>query len=264
MQRRKFLSATLASSAVALAQRGSAQESPARAREFYLIRRYNLVNGPQTQLTEHYFADALIPALTRMSLGPIGAFSLTYGPETPAYYLLVPGVSSETLAEIDLRLAQDAEFTRAAEPFWSAPASAPAFTRVESSLLIAFEGWPKLTPPPASAAKAKRIFQMRTYESPSFADHVRKVEMFNNGEFAIFQAAGFHPVFFGDALVDSRMPKLTYMLSLDGVDQLDAKWSAFGSNPDWKKLSSNPRYAFEPIVSSITNLILTPLTCSQL
>lgn len=264
MQRRKFLSASLASSAVALAQRGSAQSSPAPSREFYLIRRYNLVNGPQTQLTEHYFADALIPALTRAGLGPIGAFTLTYGPETPAYYMLVPGASVDALAGLDPRLAQDAEFMRAAEPFWSAPASAPAFTRVESSLLVAFEGWPKLTPPPASATKAKRIFQMRTYESPSFADHVRKVEMFNNGEFAIFQTAGFRPVFFGDALVDSRMPKLTYMLSLDGVDQLDAKWSAFGSNPDWKKLSSNPRYAFEPIVSSITNLILTPLACSQL
>ncbi len=264
MQRRQFVSASLASSALALAQRGAAQTPAAHARDFYLIRRYSLVNGPQTQLTERYFADALIPALTRIGLGPIGAFSLAYGPQTPAYYLLAPGSSVDALAQLDLRLAQDAEFLRAAEPFWSAPATAPAFDRVESSLLIAFEGWPKLTPPPASATKARRIFQMRTYESPSFADHVRKVEMFNNGEFAIFQAAGFHPVFFGDALVDSRMPKLTYMLSLDGTDQLDAKWAAFGSNPDWKKLSSNPRYAFEPIVSSITNLILNPLTCSQL
>ena len=264
MQRRQFVSASLASSALALARRGFGQTSPAHSREFYLIRRYSLVNGPQTQLTEHYFADALIPALTRAGLGPVGAFSLAYGPQTPAYYLLAPGSSAEALAELDLRLAEDSEFLRAAEPFWSAPAKEPAFDRVESSLLIAFEGWPKLTPPPASATKTKRIFQMRTYESPSFADHVRKVEMFNNGEFAIFQTAGFHPVFFGDALVDSRIPKLTYMLSLDGVDQLDAKWSAFGSNPDWKKLSSNPRYAFEAIVSSITNLILTPLTCSQI
>ncbi len=264
MQRRQFLSASLASSALALAQRGSAQTSPTHSREFYLIRRYDLVNGPQTQLTEHYFADALIPALTRMGLGPIGAFSLAYGPQTPAYYLLASGSSVDALAEVDLRLAQDAEFMRAAEPFWSAPAKEPAFERVESSLLIAFEGWPKLTPPPASATKAKRIFQMRTYESPSFADHVRKVEMFNNGEFAIFQTVGFHPVFFGDALIDSRMPKLTYMLSLDGVDELDAKWAAFGSNPDWKKLSSDPHYAFEPIVSNITNLILNPLACSQI
>jgi hypothetical protein len=263
MKRRDFLSTSLAASALSLGSRGSAQAA-AGAREFYLIRRYDLVNGPQTKLTDSYFSDALVPALSRMGLGPIGAFSLAYGPETPACVLLIPGSSVDALAQLDLRLAQDAEFMKAAESFWSAPASAPAFQRVESSLLIAFEGWPKLTPPPMSAAKTKRIFQLRTYESPSFAAHVRKVEMFNSGEFEIFKAAGFHPVFFGDALVDTRMPKLTYMLGLEGVDQLDAKWAAFASNPDWKKLSSSPRYAYEPIVSSITNLILTPLAASQL
>ena len=264
MHRRKFLASTLATSALAMGRPGPAQPAAGGAREFYLIRKYNLVNGPQTKLAESYFADALIPAATRMGLGPVGAFSLAYGPETPAYVTLIPGASVDALAQLPLRLAQDAEFMKAAEPFWSAPASAPAFQRVESSLLIAFEGWPKLTPPPASATKAKRIFQLRTYESPSFAAHVRKVEMFNSGEFEIFKIAGFHPVFFGDALVDTRMPKLTYMLSLNGVDELDAKWAAFGSNPDWKKLSSSPRYAYEPIVSSITNLILTPLGASQL
>jgi hypothetical protein len=264
MQRRDFLATSLATSALALSREGAAQPAPAHGREFYLIRRYNMVNGPQTKLTESYFSDALIPALTRMGLGPTGAFSLAYGPETPAYVALIPGASVDALAQLDLRLAEDAEFMKAAELFWGAPAIAPAFQRMESSLLIAFEGWPKLTPPPTSATKAKRIFQLRTYESPSLAAHVRKVEMFNSGEFEIFKTAGFHPVFFGDALVDTRMPKLTYMLSLDGVDQLDAKWAAFGSNPDWKKLSSSPRYAYEPIVSSITNLILTPLAASQL
>ncbi|MGB6689980.1 MAG: NIPSNAP family containing protein [Terracidiphilus sp.] len=264
MKRRQFLMSSLATSSLAIAGSGLGQSATAGAREFYLLRRYDLVNGPQTKLTESYFSDALIPALTRMGLGPIGAFSLAYGPETPAYVALIPGASVYALAQLDLRLAQDAEFMKAAEPFWSAPASAPAFQRVESSLLIAFEGWPKLTPPPMSATKAKRIFQLRTYESPSFAAHVRKVEMFNSGEFEIFKTAGFHPVFFGDALVDTRMPKLTYMLSLNGVGELDAKWAAFGSNPDWKKLSSSPRYAYEPIVSSITNLILTPLGASQL
>lgn len=264
MRRRQFLSASLATSALALTQRGSAQSAPAHAREFYLIRRYNMQSGPQTALTEKYFSEALIPALIRMGMGPVGALRLEYGPETPDFYALIPGPSADALAELDLRLAQDSEFMKAAEPFWSAPANAPAFLRVETQLLVAFEGWPKLVPPPATATKGKRIFQLRTYESPSFADHVRKVEMFNNGEFEIFKTAGFHPVFFGDVLVGPRMPKLTYMLSLDGVEQLDAKWDNFRNDPAWKKLSSNPRYAFEPIVSDIDNLLLSPMSCSQI
>ncbi len=264
MQRRHFLSASLATSALALAQSGEAQTSTKHPREFYQIRRYALESGPQTALTEGYLGDALIPALTRMGMGPIGAFRLDIGPETPVFYALIPGPSIESLAQLDLRLAEDADFQRAAAPFRNAPATAPAFQRVDVSLLAAFEGWPKLTPPPATATKAKRIFQLRTYESPSDRDHVRKVEMFHAGEFEIFKNAGFHPVFFGDTLVGPRMPNLTYMLSLESTSDLDARWDAFRNDPDWKKLSADPRFSYEAIVSNISNLILSPLSVSQI
>ena len=228
------------------------------------MRRYTLLNGPQTALTERYFADALIPALSRMGMGPVGAFRLDFGPETPAFYLLIPGPSVEALAELDLHLAEDADFMKAAEPFWNATAAAPAFQRVECSLLAAFEGWPKLTPPASAATKGKRIFQLRTYESPSNGDHVRKVEMFHSGEFEIFLNAGFHPVFFADTLLGSRMPNLTYMLSFADTAELDAKWEIFRNDPAWKKLSTSPRYATNQLVTNITNLILSPLACSQI
>jgi hypothetical protein len=233
-------------------------------REFYQLRRYFLQSGPQQKLTETYLSGALIPALTRMGMGPVGAFRVDIGPETPTYDILIPASDLAALAEVDLHLAQDTEFLKAADPFWSAPATAPAFQRVEYSLLSAFEGWPKLTPPPSSATKAKRIFQLRTYESPSYKDHVVKVQMFHSGEFEIFAKAGFHMVFFGDALAGPRMPNLTYMLSFADSTELDAKWDIFRNDPDWKKLSADPRFAYEAIVSNITNLILSPLEASQI
>jgi hypothetical protein len=262
--RRQFLAASLATSAVALAPDLKAQAPANRSREFYQLRRYELQTGPQTKLTESYFGDALIPALNRMGMNSIGAFRLDIGPETPTFYLLIPGSSIEALAQVELRLVQDAEFLKAAEPFWNAPATSTSFQRVESSLMAAFEGWPKLTPPASSATKGKRIFQLRTYESPSNQDHVRKVEMFHSGEFDIFKNAGFHPVFFGDTLIGSRMPNLTYMLSFADIDELNAKWDVFRNDPAWKKLSAAPRFSYEQIVSSITNLILSPLTASQI
>jgi hypothetical protein len=264
MQRRQFLAATLAASATAAARRTTAQAPANGTRDFYLLRRYQLKTGPELKLTENYFAAALIPALGRVSLGPTGAFRLDYGSETPAYYLLIPGPSVEMLAELDLRLARDAEFLAAATPFWNATAVAPAFERVESWLLAAFEGWPRVTPPAAAASKGKRILQLRTYESPSNGEHVRKVEMFHSGEFEIFKAAGFHPVFFGDTLVGSRIPSLTYMLSFGDMAELEAKWDVFRSDPAWKKLSADPRFAFDPIVMNISNLMLSPLDCSQI
>jgi len=264
MHRRHFLAATLAASAAA-ATRTAPGEAPASSnREFYLLRRYQLRTGLDLKLTENYFAGALIPALGRMSLGPVAALKLDVGPETPAYYLLIPGASIEILAELDLRLAQDGEFLAAAVPFWNATAGSPAFERMESWLLKAFEGWPRITPPASAAAKSNRIFQLRTYESPSDGEHVRKVEMFHSGEFEIFKAAGFHPVFFGDTLIGSRMPSLTYMLSFADTAELEAKWDAFRSAPAWKKLSADPRYAFDQIVTNVSNLMLSPLGCSQI
>lgn len=262
MDRRQFLSASLAASGAALA--GSVPAHAAPAREYYQIRRYSLTSGPQLKLTENYLSGALIPALTRMGIDRVGALRVDIGPETPTYYVLIPARDSAAAAEIDFRLAQDEQFLSAAVPFWSAPATSPAFQRVEYSLLAAFEGWPRLTPPTSSAAKAKRIFQLRTYESPSYNDHVVKIKMFHSGEFDIFAKSGFHMVFFGDTLVGSRMPNLTYMLSFADSAELDAKWDVFRNDPEWKKLSADPRFAFEPIVSNITNLILSPLDCSQI
>jgi hypothetical protein len=264
MERRQFLAASIAASAAALAGKATAQAPAPQAREFYQMRRYNLMSGPQLKLTESYFSDALIPAVTRLGMGPVGAFKLDIGQDTPAYYLLIPGSSVEALAELDLRLGKDADFLKVAEPFWNATAKAPAFQRVETSLMAAFEGWPKLTPPVSSATKGKRMFQMRTYESPSNGDHQRKVEMFHSGEFEIFLKAGFHPVFFGDTLAGSRMPNLTYMLSFADTAELEAKWNIFRTDPAWKKLSGSPRYAFDQIVTNISNLFLSPLECSQI
>ena len=264
MQRRQFVTSSLAASAAVLTERSGAEIPAQEERVFYELRRYQMQSGPQTKVTEAYVADALIPALNRLGSSPVGVFHVDIGPETPTMYVLIPGGSAESLVTADQKLVQDERFMQAAEPFWKAPAREPAFLRYESSLLSAFEGWPKLTVPAATAGKGKRIFQLRTYESPSNGAHVRKVEMFHHGEFEIFQKAGFHPVFFGDTLIGSRLPKLTYMLSFADLPELNAKWDVFRNDPEWKKLSGSPRYAYEAIVSNIDNLILSPTSFSQI
>ncbi len=264
MQRRDFLTSSLAAAAVALTPRDSRAQAPAgKAREYYELRKYQM-QSPQSKLLQSYLADALIPALNRLGFSPIGAFNLDIGPETPAMYLLIPSPSVESLVTVDLQLAKDEEFMKAAAPFWNAPAASPPFTRIESSLMIAFEGWPRLVVPPVTAQHGKRVFQLRTYESPSNQDHVRKVEMFHQGEFEVFQRSGFWQVFYGDTLIGPRLPQLTYMLSFPDLSEMDSKWNAFSNDPQWKKLSGLPRYSFEPIVSDVSNLVLKPASFSQI
>ncbi len=262
IHRRRFLTSSLAASALAAAPGMPAAETPSR--QYYELRRYHLISGPQQKLASGFIAEALIPALNRLGMNPVGAFDLYLGPETPALYVLIPGNSLETLATAELHLAQDEEYQRAGHDFLQAPAKEPPYERVDSSLMVAFEGYPKLTPPPVTAQHGARVFQLRTYESPSNHDHRVKVEMFNSGEFGVFERAGFWSVFYGDTLIGPRLPNLTYMLSFPDLAELNAKWKVFGADPEWKKLSSSPKFAYESIVSNISNLILNPTSFSQI
>ena len=134
MERRDFVRSTIAMAGVVLSGAdGVAMASSSR--EFYQLRKYALQTGPQLALAQNYFEHALIPALNRMGMTPVGAFKLDIGPETPTYYLLIPASSVDALVTADLRLTEDGEFMKASAPFWGAPASAPAFARVESWLL---------------------------------------------------------------------------------------------------------------------------------
>lgn len=269
MNRRNFLDTSVAASAVAI---GGVQSSTASqsmtgnsgSREYYELRRYQLRSGAEPKLLEKYLAETLIPGLNRLSLKPIGVFTLTLGPQTPAVYLLIPANSLDVLVNAESKLAADEEFLKSGSAFLSAPAKEPAYERVESSLMIAFEGWPKLVVPPATAQKSPRVFQLRTYESPSYKAHMTKIKMFHSGEFEIFRQAGFWQVFFGDTLIGPRLPNLTYMVGYPDLSDLNPKWNAFFANPEWKKLSSSPTFNYEPTVSNVTNLVLAPTSYSQI
>lgn len=269
MQRRKFLASSLAASAFAVrgadaylqAAEGSEK---AKDREFYQLRRYHLSGGPQRKLCDDFFRDALLPALNRLKIAPVGVFDLTFGPETPSIYVLMPSVSAEMLATVETDLAQDAEYMKLGAAFLNAPAQQPAFERMESSFLQAFAKWPRIVLPAATATRAMRIFELRIYEGASDQDHKRKVEMMQSGEAEIFAKAGVEQVFYSDTLIGTRLPNLTYMLAFDSLADRDKKWAAFRAADEWKALSTQPRYSFETIVSNITDLILTPTSYSQI
>lgn len=260
INRRDLISGGAMATAAVFTAQAEAQGGPSGAREYYLLRRYKMNSGPQTGTAAKYFQDALLPALGRMGMGPVGVMNLSYGAGTPTAMLLVASTDLTKLVQLDLLLAKDTAFTQAAAAFWSPAATAPPFERVSSSVSIAFEGYPKLTVP----AKGPRILQLRTYESPTQAAHLRKIEMFHNGEFKIFARTGSENVFFADDLIGNRGPSLTYMLAHKDLAAMDANWKAFLADPDWQKLSHEPRFSSEPIVSTVDNLVLTPTSYSQI
>ncbi|HXE15083.1 MAG TPA: NIPSNAP family protein [Bryobacteraceae bacterium] len=266
MNRRSFVRSSLGVPLAAAAGRmelDAAQQKGA-AREYYVLRRYHLTNGAQRSLTDPYLKNALVPGLNRLGIKPVGVFSVTIGPQSPATYVLLPSASLETLAMADLRLWDDQEYRKAGDDFLKIPAKDPAYVRVESSLMAAFEGKPTLVVPPVTADHGERLFELRTYESATDQDHRRKVEMFHSGEFDIFQRAGFWQVFYGDTLIGPNLPNLTYMIGFKNMADRDAKWKAFFTDPQWVKLSHSEKFSFEAIVSNVTNYVLTPAAFSQI
>jgi hypothetical protein len=267
MERRDFLVSSLAASAWAAAAPGNligAQEpAGAPTPEYYQLRIYRLRTS-QNKLVTGYLSDALVPALNRLGIKPVGVFTQSIGPETPSIYVLMPSVSAETLLNVESLLMRDEEYTKAGAAFLEAPAGDPAFVQIETRMMRALEKTPQLTVPAATAANSPRLFELRTYESPSMRDHVRKIEMMGNGETALLVQSGFWPVFYSDTLIGPRQPNLTYMIGFANLTERDKQWAALFASPEWKRLSSDPRYNFEGIVSNITNLILAPAPFSQI
>ncbi len=228
-------------------------------RDLIELRRYAVKDEAQKQGLVAFFRDAAIPALNRIGITPVGVFH----PEkdlSPVYVLL-RHATMESLVACNHKLLGNEELLSKGSEFLNATADKPAYQRMESALLLAFKGMPTLDTPVKSPG---RVLQLRIYESPSERTGQKKIEMFNDaGEIAIFRRAGLRPVFFGESLVGSKMPNLTYMLAFESPEELKANWAKFVADPEWKKISQMPEYSDKAIISGITNLILKPAECSQ-
>ncbi|MEJ5237143.1 MAG: NIPSNAP family protein [Limisphaera sp.] len=265
MQRREFLqSLGFASLGLSLSQLSArAAEAPqAPEREFYELRRYELRRGPMVRRLDEFLEQAALPAWNRVGIQRVGVFDVATGPDSPTRYVLLPCRSLAQWWEAQRVLATDPQVL--AHPFTQAPPDNPPYVRYESSLMIAFEGMPRLEVPPQTLERKGRIFELRIYESHSDRAHRKKVEMFDVGETALFKRTGLRPVFFGSTLVGARLPNLTYMLVFDDMAARDAAWRAFVADPEWKKLSTTPGYTDAEIVTNITNFFLRPLGYSQI
>lgn len=225
------------------------------------LKTWHLHNSPEKQSDRlsAYLETGLAPALARSGAALAGAFENVIGPGGPYLVTLAQYRSLGEMQSVLASLAGDEAHRRALEKLSSGPGL--PFVRVESSLLRSFEIMPE---PDVSAAPRARVFELRTYESQTFVTLARKVRMFNGGEAQIFKRLGMRPVFFGETIVGARQPNLVYMLSFDSLAERDRLWSAFGSDPEWRKISSDPQLKDDQIVGNISNVILRGLPFSTI
>jgi len=262
MQRRTFLQSSLTAgglATMALPASGAEVANDKEGREFFELRTYALKPDKQAIL-DRYFSGSLIPALNRLGIKQVGVFYETPAPPSPVAHLLIPYQSLGQMAVVNASLAEEHDYQKSAADYLAIPATDPVYDRIESSLLSAFETMPRLEVP----AKKGSLFNLRIYESHNEAASKKKIEMFNKGEIAIFRRTGLTPVLFGEAILGTRIPNLTYLLAFDDEAARVEAWNKFRSDPEWIKLKSIPEYEDKRIVSKITNKLLTPAEFSQI
>ena len=259
MERRTFVQSSLAAigTAAAAATAASAETQPG---EVYELRTY-LLPAAKQPLLDQFLSEAFIPAAHRAGVSAVGVFLEAGEKDAHKAYVLVVHPNAESVLGLIGRLVADESFRKAGAAFWDAKATDPAYTRFESSILTPIAGMPKLVKPDTSHP---RLLNLRTYESHSERAALKKIEMFNTGEIAIFRRVGLTPVFFGATVAGSLMPNLTYMLVFPDEPGRLAAWNRFRDDADWKTLRAIPEFADKEIVSHITNRILKPTPYSEI
>lgn len=286
LDRRDFLKASLAASAsaalttqlVAEAPAAAPAEAAADAREFYELRCYHVKANTRLKadanpaLVDAYLEKAVMPALTARGLKNIGVFTeLDVNKETATgtpkagspFWLLIPHPSVASFVTVSGDLLTDPKVVQAGHDYLEPAKTTPSFERIDTWLLRAFKGIPKLELPVFSKNKVPtRVFEMRDYESYSELKALNKMAMFDDAETQLMRDLGMSPVFFGQALAGPNLPHLRYITSGPDLATHFAKWSKFGTDPRWAVMRDDPKFADN--VSLNTSRFLEPRTYSQL
>ncbi|MBW3544586.1 MAG: NIPSNAP family protein, partial [Bacteroidetes bacterium] len=153
MKRRHFLKASILTGTVAglaphFTQAAAGDERQKKTKqEFYELREYSFTDAGQQKLVEDYYEKAAIPALNRMGSKHIGVFREQNTEEEPRLFVLIPFSSLEAFGDMRSTLDKDKAYQQAAAPYLQATAAAPAYARIQSSLMKSFAYLPKMEVP---------------------------------------------------------------------------------------------------------------------
>jgi len=236
----------------------------AQDRQWFHVLTYHLNSEQAEALFDKTFAEAILPGLKKQGVGPVGVFKpikFAKKQDEPNRQRCVvyPLSSPDQIMSLSEKLGSDSAFLQSAADYLGVEKDAAVFSRVESSLLYAFEGMPQLAVP-GKADDKPRVFELRIYESFSEMKGKLKVQMFNKGEIDIFKAVGLEAVFYGEAVVGKNLPQLTYMLVYNDEAHHKEVWKKFLTSPDWEKLKKLEQY--KDTVSKIENTFMAALPYS--
>jgi len=259
MKRRKFIQSTVLASMVASAlpiSSAANQKKPTldslAEKELYELRTYEIRFRGNQKLLIDYLNKVYQPALKRIGVNHFMLFK-ELGDSNPTKLRLLISYPDSSVYISAQNVYADLKYAKEAKKYNSLTPDQAIYNRYPSSLLLAFDGMPKLIDP----VKGASLFELRTYEGFSEDAVKRKIKMFNTEEIQLFLKTNLHPVFFGEMIVGPYRPCLTYMLNFKDMAEHDSSWKDFMKHPEWKTMSSKEEYA--NTVSNIRKIFLKPI-----
>jgi hypothetical protein len=258
MKRRKFLKSTIAATAVSTVFTFSQASGmamplmPIAEKEMYELRTYEIKFGGNQKLLIDYLKNVLQPALKRAGVNHFMLFK-ELGDSNPSKLRVLISYPNSSVYLNAQNLFSDSVYVSESKEYHDLPQDQTLYNRFSSSLLLAFDGLPKMIDP----VKGASLYELRTYEGYSEDAVRRKIKMFNKEELPLFFKTNLHPIFFGEMIIGPYRPCLTYMLNFKDMTEHDASWNDFINHPEWKAMSQKEEYA--NTVSNIRKIFLKPV-----
>jgi len=232
--------------------------SAASQEQVYEFRTYEMGFFKPADKLHNYFKNALIPALNRQGIKHVGVFQENDDRLPGKVYLLIPHNDIMNFQKSKKLLLDDEVYLADAKDYLNAPQESFPFSRMTTDLIQSSKGFPELKKP----KEGSMLYELRIYESHNEDALRRKVKMFDDSEFEIFEEVGLPMVFFGANIAGTNMPCLTYLLAFKDKQAHTDAWAKFGPHPEWQRILKLEEYANS--MNEIIRIFLKPMEYSQI
>jgi hypothetical protein len=209
---------------------GAAEEKKSR---FYVVQNFYMRNGTQVDRIHDFLSKDFLPKYKEVQSGPVICLEALVAPHMPQVAVIAGFRSLDEVLATEGKLFALPGFGEAWKR-WEA-GQEPPYEHLSTSLLAATDYSPEISPmnPPP---KSPRIFELRTYHSPTLRQLKALHERFAGPEIKIFHRCGVHPVLYTSTVFGPNKPNLTYVIPFDNLAAREKAWAAFGADPEWVKV----------------------------
>jgi len=228
-------------------------ESKPPKSQFYLFNRFFLKNGSQLGRLHEFCEKGFLPALERHCAGPKIFLQATMAGHMPQVAMLAGLSSWDAYGVLREKLGGDRDFASLSAK-WEVDDEQPV-EHYTTSLLRATAYSPEISnaEPPAKP----RIFEFRSYHSPSHWKLYALHQRFAGPEIGIFHRLGIRPILYTDTEIGPGKPCLVYLTPFESLAEREEKWAAFAADPEWQELKKESAKDNGPLASIVSIEIFT-------